>query len=560
MQEAIAILRKAGVKRALISSSGDDGQQRLYQAAPDLVIPELRPYRSRGEIGTWFRDETRHSLPGGPAAQDTATSASANSTCTAPTPTCRCRAAWSSWRSKHNLFLHAHSDVDAVERLFRQWPQARILWAHAGFERPERVRRDAAQAQEPVGRPRLPHRPRLGRQGRSGVARGVPRVPRPLHGRHRQLHARSAGTTSPSTPTGRGAGSPTCRATSPSASHGKTAKRSSARCCSGRTSAVARAPAGACEPAAARARALESPRYRRSRIKHRADRGRASTSRSRSRSARSPAARARERCKVDAHMPEHRHGMNYAPDGEGARPRPLARRGADVPHAGQWEFVFEVRAAGKTDRLALLAVPACRSFPKEEIARSCSTARGRRRRARDPSNRVSGKPEAIALGEKLFFEPRLSGTGSVLCATCHAPFRAFQDAPRARLRPGRTSTATRRRCSTSRFYRWFGWDGAHDSLWSQSIRPLLDAARDARDARARRRRSVRSTVRDGLRKRVRHARRRRTTKRCWSTSARRSRRSRRRWSAAARRSTISATPWRRGDAATRLSGARRSAG
>jgi predicted TIM-barrel fold metal-dependent hydrolase len=40
---------------------------------------------------------------------------------------------------KYNLFLHAHSDADAVERLFRQWPQARILWAHAGFERPERV-------------------------------------------------------------------------------------------------------------------------------------------------------------------------------------------------------------------------------------------------------------------------------------------------------------------------------------------------------------------------------------------------------------------------------------
>src|SRR5678815_4750304 len=40
---------------------------------------------------------------------------------------------------RSNLFLHAHSDIDAVERLFRQWPQARILWAHAGFDRPERV-------------------------------------------------------------------------------------------------------------------------------------------------------------------------------------------------------------------------------------------------------------------------------------------------------------------------------------------------------------------------------------------------------------------------------------
>ena len=41
----------------------------------------------------------------------------------------------------------------------------------------------------------------------------------------------------------------------------------------------------------------------------------------------------------------------------------------------------------------------------------------------DPSNRVSGKPEAIALGEKLFFEPRLSTKGDVLCATCHVPYR-----------------------------------------------------------------------------------------------------------------------------------------
>src|SRR5262249_11322317 len=25
-----------------------------------------------------------------------------------------------------------------------------------------------------------------------------------------------------------------------------------------------------------------------------------------------------------------------------------------------------------------------------------------------------------------------------------------------------------------RFERWFGWDGANDSLWAQSVRPLLD--------------------------------------------------------------------------------------
>src|SRR5439155_151816 len=38
---------------------------------------------------------------------------------------------------QYQLVLHAHADTDAIERLFRQDPDARILWAHAGFERPE---------------------------------------------------------------------------------------------------------------------------------------------------------------------------------------------------------------------------------------------------------------------------------------------------------------------------------------------------------------------------------------------------------------------------------------
>jgi len=138
-KEAIAILRKAGVKRALISSSGDDGQQRLASLAPDLVIPELRPYRSRGEISSWFRDESvipyledrlrRHRYVA--IGEFHLYGADAD----LPVPRRMVQLA-----RKHNLFLHAHSDTDAVERLLRQWPEARILWAHSGFDRPEKVR------------------------------------------------------------------------------------------------------------------------------------------------------------------------------------------------------------------------------------------------------------------------------------------------------------------------------------------------------------------------------------------------------------------------------------
>lgn len=37
-------------------------------------------------------------------------------------------------------------------------------------------------------------------------------------------------------------------------------------------------------------------------------------------------------------------------------------------------------------------------------------------------------PDKIALGEKLFFDGRLSADGTVACSTCHDPARAFTDA------------------------------------------------------------------------------------------------------------------------------------
>jgi len=136
--DAVAILKKAGIKRALVSSSGDEGQQKMKALAPQVVITELRPYRSRGEIGTWVRDESvpgyleerlaKHQYSG--IGEFHLYGADAD----LPVPRRMVELA-----KRHGLFLHAHSDADAVERLFRQWPQAKILWAHSGFERPEKV-------------------------------------------------------------------------------------------------------------------------------------------------------------------------------------------------------------------------------------------------------------------------------------------------------------------------------------------------------------------------------------------------------------------------------------
>jgi cytochrome c peroxidase len=93
---------------------------------------------------------------------------------------------------------------------------------------------------------------------------------------------------------------------------------------------------------------------------------------------------------------------------------------------------------------------------------------------RDASNRASGSADAIVLGERLFFEPRLSPSGKVLCATCHAPYRFWQDG-RARARGLADVERNTQGLLDVRYQRWFGWDGAGDSLWAQSVRPILEA-------------------------------------------------------------------------------------
>ena len=55
-------------------------------------------------------------------------------------PTCPSCAAWCELAKERKIFLHAHSDVDAVERIFKQDPGARVLWAHSGFDQPDNVR------------------------------------------------------------------------------------------------------------------------------------------------------------------------------------------------------------------------------------------------------------------------------------------------------------------------------------------------------------------------------------------------------------------------------------
>lgn len=136
--EAVKILRQAGLRKAMVSSSDDEGTQKLRALAPDLVLPMLRPYRKRGDISTWVRDDSvidylqqrlaRHRYVG--IGEFHVYGADAD------LPVVRRMVQLA---KQHKLFLHLHGDAEAVERVFAQDPQARILWAHSGFDQPAKV-------------------------------------------------------------------------------------------------------------------------------------------------------------------------------------------------------------------------------------------------------------------------------------------------------------------------------------------------------------------------------------------------------------------------------------
>jgi cytochrome c peroxidase len=89
----------------------------------------------------------------------------------------------------------------------------------------------------------------------------------------------------------------------------------------------------------------------------------------------------------------------------------------------------------------------------------------------EPTNRVATDDAAATFGQRLFFDPRLSGDGSVSCATCHDPELAFTDglAIAEGLGPGTRNTPT---ILDAAHQRWFTWDGRADSLWSQALQPM----------------------------------------------------------------------------------------
>ncbi len=90
-----------------------------------------------------------------------------------------------------------------------------------------------------------------------------------------------------------------------------------------------------------------------------------------------------------------------------------------------------------------------------------------------PPHRDGFTPQQIDLGRYLFFDPVLSGDGSLSCASCHDPARGLSDGrPRSIGIHGADAGRAAPTLWNVAFLKRFFWDARADSLEAQAVGPL----------------------------------------------------------------------------------------
>jgi hypothetical protein len=151
--QVIALWRQTGIRAVLATSRPNDGTLDLIaQAAPDIrIVPFLRPYRIQPDRHDWFANPeidayVEQELKRG-IYQGIGEFHVFGKDADAPFVAKIARLV-----KARDLWLHAHSDEDAIERILRHAPGVKVIWAHTGMSTPlDKVEAMFAQYPQLVG-------------------------------------------------------------------------------------------------------------------------------------------------------------------------------------------------------------------------------------------------------------------------------------------------------------------------------------------------------------------------------------------------------------------------
>lgn len=133
-QQVIALWRQTGIRAVLATSRPNDGTLDLIaQGAADIrIVPFLRPYRVQPDRHDWFSNpeietfvdaELKRGIYRGIGEFHLFGKDADAPFVVKIAQLARARGLW----------LHAHSDDDAIERIFKHAPGVKVIWAHTGM-------------------------------------------------------------------------------------------------------------------------------------------------------------------------------------------------------------------------------------------------------------------------------------------------------------------------------------------------------------------------------------------------------------------------------------------
>ena len=131
--QILAILDRAGVARALVSSTPDDGTMKLLGLAPGRVVPAFRPYREAADLGRWYKNQDLLAYSEARLAQGRYRAFGEVHLYRPENLNTPEMTRYLDIIAGKGLDLQPHADAAVVEALFLKRPDLKILWAHAGF-------------------------------------------------------------------------------------------------------------------------------------------------------------------------------------------------------------------------------------------------------------------------------------------------------------------------------------------------------------------------------------------------------------------------------------------
>ncbi len=119
-------------------------------------------------------------------------------------------------------------------------------------------------------------------------------------------------------------------------------------------------------------------------------------------------------------------------------------------------------------------IPEAGPLARPKPLRQVGVPDGATRAAIPPDNPQT--PEKIALGQRLFFDGRLSADGTVACSTCHDPGRAFTDGRPASIGiKGRVGQRNAPTILNALYNKTQFWDGRVNTLEEQAALPIVNS-------------------------------------------------------------------------------------